>query len=72
MSMKVGQENCLFVHVVYMPYLGASAEFKTKPAQNAVRELRGLGNCPGCAGCEVRSNAAKISHTKTQYVHRGR
>jgi CTP synthase len=46
MSMKVGQENCLFVHVVYIPYLGASAEFKTKPAQNAVRELRGLGIVP--------------------------
>jgi CTP synthase len=46
MSMKVGPENCLFVHVVYLPYLGASAEFKTKPAQNAVRELRGLGIVP--------------------------
>jgi CTP synthase len=43
MAIKVGPENCLFVHVVYLPYLGASAEFKTKPAQNAVRELRGLG-----------------------------
>ncbi|MDO8591443.1 MAG: CTP synthase [bacterium] len=38
--------DCLFVHVVYIPYLGASAEFKTKPAQNAVRELRGLGIVP--------------------------
>jgi len=45
-SHKVGPENCLFVHVVYIPYLGASAEFKTKPAQNAVRELRGLGVVP--------------------------
>jgi CTP synthase len=39
-------EDCLFVHVVYVPYLGASGEFKTKPAQNAVRELRGLGVVP--------------------------
>ena len=46
MSMKLGPENCLFVHVVYVPYLGASGEFKTKPAQNAVRELRGLGIVP--------------------------
>ncbi len=46
MSFKVGAENCLFVHVVYVPYLGASGEFKTKPAQNAVRELRGLGIVP--------------------------
>jgi CTP synthase len=46
LSMKIGPENCLFVHVVYVPYLGASGEFKTKPAQNAVRELRGLGIVP--------------------------
>lgn len=46
MGMKLGPENCLFVHVVYIPYLGASHEFKTKPAQNAVRELRGLGIVP--------------------------
>jgi len=35
------------VHVVYMPYLGASKEIKTKPAQNAVRDLRSLGIMPG-------------------------
>lgn len=46
LAFKVGRENSLFVHVVYMPYLGASNEFKTKPAQNAVRELRGLGIVP--------------------------
>lgn len=45
-SLLVGKNNCIFVHVVYMPYLGASLEFKTKPAQNAVRELRGLGITP--------------------------
>lgn len=46
LAMRVGRENCLFVHVVYLPYLGASKEIKTKPAQNAVRELRGLGIVP--------------------------
>lgn len=35
-----------FVHVVYVPYLEASKEFKTKPAQNAVRDLRGFGIQP--------------------------
>lgn len=39
-------EDCLFVHVVYVPYLGASGEFKTKPAQSAVRELLRLGITP--------------------------
>lgn len=45
-GLQVGKDNCIFVHVVYMPYLGASQEFKTKPAQNAVRELRALGIYP--------------------------
>ncbi len=35
-----------FIHVVYIPYLKASKEFKTKPAQNAVRDLRGFGISP--------------------------
>lgn len=43
---QVGRGNTLFVHVVYMPFLGASQEVKTKPAQNAVRELRGFGITP--------------------------
>jgi len=43
---RVGAENCLYVHVVYVPYLGASKEFKSKPSQMAVRELRSLGISP--------------------------
>ncbi len=46
LGLKVGLQNCVYVHVVYLPYLGASNETKTKPAQNSVRELRGLGIAP--------------------------
>jgi CTP synthase len=46
LGLKVGLENCAYVHVVYLPYLIASNETKTKPAQNSVRELRGLGISP--------------------------
>ena len=46
LGVRVGLDNCLYVHVVYLPYLGASNETKTKPAQNSVRELRGLGISP--------------------------
>lgn len=45
-AIRVGRKNCLYVHVVYLPYLSASHEIKTKPAQNSVRELRGLGITP--------------------------
>ena len=43
---RVGRSNCFFAHLVYVPYLGTSKEFKTKPAQNAVRDLRALGIMP--------------------------
>jgi CTP synthase len=46
LGVRVGLENCVYVHVVYLPYLGASNETKTKPAQNSVHELRGLGIAP--------------------------
>ncbi len=45
-GLKQGKENCLYVHVVYLPYLKASDEIKTKPAQNSVRDLRGIGIVP--------------------------
>jgi CTP synthase len=46
LGVKVGLENCAYVHVVYLPHISASNETKTKPAQNSIRELRGLGIAP--------------------------
>jgi CTP synthase len=45
-AMKVGRENCMYVHVVYVPFIGTSKEFKSKPAQNALNDLRGFGIVP--------------------------
>lgn len=45
---RVGRENCMYVHVVYVPFIGTSKEFKTKPAQNALNDLRGFGIVPDC------------------------
>lgn len=45
-AQRVGRENCFFIHVVYVPFLGTSKEFKTKPAQNALNDLRGFGIVP--------------------------
>ncbi|HRV75965.1 MAG TPA: CTP synthase [Candidatus Saccharimonadales bacterium] len=41
-----GRENTLFAHAVYIPYLDTSKEFKTKPAQNALKDLRSVGIFP--------------------------
>ena len=42
----VGRENAMFVHVTWLPYIGATGELKTKPTQHSVRELRGIGISP--------------------------
>ena len=43
---KVGRENCLYLSVVFVPWLNTSKELKTKPAQNALKDLRGFGIIP--------------------------
>ena len=56
---KVGRENCLFIHVVYVPFIGTSKEFKTKPAQNALGDLRGFGIVPDVVVVRTDSPAPK-------------
>ena len=46
MRTDVGRENTLFLHVTWLPYIGATGELKTKPTQHSVRELRSLGISP--------------------------
>ncbi|GAP19907.1 CTP synthase [Leptolinea tardivitalis] len=41
-----GRENTLYIHVTWLPYIGATGELKTKPTQHSVRELRSLGISP--------------------------
>lgn len=45
-SLEVGRENSLFIHVTLVPYLSGSEEHKSKPTQHSVRELQGLGIRP--------------------------
>jgi CTP synthase len=46
MRTDVGRENTLFIHVTWLPHIGATGELKTKPTQHSVRELRSLGISP--------------------------
>lgn len=43
---EVGRENTLYMHVTFLPYIGATGELKTKPTQHSVRELRSIGIQP--------------------------
>jgi CTP synthase len=45
-SLEVGNENCLFIHVTLIPYLSGSGEHKSKPTQHSVKELRSMGISP--------------------------
>ncbi|MFF2549354.1 CTP synthase [Nocardia sp. NPDC058058] len=42
----VGRDNCFFLHVSLVPYLGPSGELKTKPTQHSVAALRNIGIQP--------------------------
>ena len=56
-SQRNGRDHCLFVHVVYVPFIGTSKEFKTKPAQNALNDLRGFGIVPNAVVVRTDSPA---------------
>lgn len=45
-SLEVGKENCIFIHVTLVPYIVSSGEYKSKPTQHSVKELRSLGINP--------------------------
>jgi CTP synthase len=48
---EIGRENCAFVHVSLMPFIGPSGELKTKPTQHSVKELRSIGLQPDAIVC---------------------
>uniref|UniRef100_A0A8C6TDU3 CTP synthase n=1 Tax=Neogobius melanostomus TaxID=47308 RepID=A0A8C6TDU3_9GOBI len=48
---KVKRENFCNIHVSLVPQPNATGEQKTKPTQNSVRELRGLGLSPDLIMC---------------------
>jgi len=46
MRSDVGRESSLYIHVTWLPHIGATSELKTKPTQHSVRELRSIGISP--------------------------
>jgi CTP synthase len=46
MRTDVGRGNTFFVHVTWLPHIGATGELKTKPTQHSVAELRSIGIQP--------------------------
>lgn len=52
---RVGRDNFCVVHVSLVPEPDSTGEQKTKPTQNSVRELRGLGLSPDLIMCRCKN-----------------
>ncbi len=46
MKHSLKRKETLFVHVTFLPHIGATGELKTKPTQHSVRDLRSMGIQP--------------------------
>lgn len=76
MRFDCGQEDTLFVHLVWLPYLGATGELKTKPAQHSLRELRSVGIIPDVVimradhemGQDLRDKLARFANVPEKQI----
>lgn len=75
-GIEVGRENSLFIHVTPLLHVKSSGEYKTKPTQHSVKELRGLGIAPnilvlrteGDIDDEIREKIAMFCNVKSDCV----
>ena len=51
LSLELGRENTLFIHLTLLPYIKVAGELKTKPTQHSVKELRSIGIQPDILIC---------------------
>ncbi|MDR1456800.1 MAG: CTP synthase [Puniceicoccales bacterium] len=52
-ALEIGRSNTIFIHVVLLPYVRTADEIKTKPAQQSVALLLGLGIHPDILACRT-------------------
>ena len=60
----VGQENIMYIHLTYVPRLGPSGEFKTKPTQHSVATLRSIGILPEVIACRCEQPLGPATREK--------
>ena len=56
---ELGRGHALNIHVTLVPFLGAGGEFKTKPTQHSVKELRSIGIHPDIIICRSKTELAQ-------------
>ena len=52
-QLDIGHENAIIIHVTLVPYLKTSEELKSKPTQQSVKELQGMGIQPDIVVCRT-------------------
>jgi len=61
---ELGPGNSLSIHVTLIPYLSVSDEIKTKPTQNAIRDISQLGVFPDVVVCRTNSHVDLDKETR--------
>jgi len=64
MSLDLGKENCLYIHLTLVPYLKAADELKTKPTQHSVGQLRQIGIQPDVLVCRSERSLSRDDRAK--------
>ena len=59
-----GPDNVMYIHVVFLPWLGVTREIKTRPAQFSVRELQGFGIQPDAIMCRSDYPVGEVAINK--------
>ena len=63
-GLEAGRDNVLYVHLTLIPYIKAAREFKTKPTQHSVKELRAIGIQPDFILCRSESHLPRSAKEK--------
>ena len=80
LSLEVGNDNHMLVHVTLLPFVKASGELKSKPTQHSVMKLREIGLSPDMILCRsehpidqsVRDKIALFCNVRSDHVIEGR
>ena len=64
LSVEVGREHALFMHLTLVPYLPTSGEIKTKPTQHSAKELLSIGIQPDVLVCRAQSDVPDAERRK--------
>jgi len=64
LSLELGRENTLFIHLTLLPYIKVAGELKTKPTQHSVKELRSIGIQPDILICRSEKELPEAERKK--------